>query len=323
MKKFLIQLIIFIIPVGMILVSMEVYLRQNNIYRAKKTFLDNNKQDIEALILGPSYSWRSINPEFLDTKTASLAHEASAINTNMMLFDKYAPQLPKLKYVIFDLSIGFLDTHNEENWESKHLFNIYYDIKSSNNNLEDYFLLSSNFKYYTKLCLSYITDPDNIPAFNDSGFIYKLSKQEDIFRIHEYNSERLKQADVLYRRLDYQNTINEENYHSNIDLLKGLITYCRENKINLIFISPPKSYLNNEKISTEAITRRQKFIDDITPDPYISFWNYENFHEQDINLFYDDTHLNPKGAELFTKTLNRKLDNYLINRNRAEMQSEF
>ncbi|WP_200975068.1 hypothetical protein [Echinicola sp. 20G] len=319
MKTYIKNIILFILPMAVILIPMEIYLRDNT-YQAKSNYLVKNKNQIEAIILGPSYEWRAIDPTSLDIPTASLAHEATAINANIELFEKYAPVLPRLKYVFFDLSLGYMENENPDKWEGSHLFNIYYDIKSKRPELKDNFLLTANFRFYFTLFCSHLSNSNNKEKFNEGGFIYKPAEFNDLFAQYDYNINELEKSGELYKRIMYQNTINDKVYDKNELLLKNLIDYCKNRNIQMIFISPPKFHLNNKAASQEIIERRDQFLSKFKNDPNVIFWNYENFMENDPKFFLDDTHLNPKGAEIFTATLNRKISGYMLKRNRAEIQ---
>ncbi|GGZ21008.1 hypothetical protein GCM10007049_12050 [Echinicola pacifica] len=309
MKKYLVNLALFVLPIAVIFFSMELYLRENY-YKAKKQYLESNKDQVEALILGPSYTWRAIDPLGMDITTASLAHEASAVNTNMMLFSKFAPQLPELKYVFFDLSLGYLENDNNQKWESNHLFNIYYDIQNYESDLKNNWLLTANFKFYTKLFFSYMMDEKNIERYNDAGFIFKLSALYDLFGNADYDIEKLEKSGKLYERLIYQNTVSDERNTKNQEILQQLIGYCKDRGIQVIFLSPPKYYLNNDMASDEVIDRREKFVSKFVDNKDVFFWNYEHTLEDNPRYFLDNTHLNPDGAALFTEIINKELNEF-------------
>ncbi|AWW30811.1 hypothetical protein DN752_12130 [Echinicola strongylocentroti] len=306
MNRFLLNIIAFAIPLGLIFFPMEIYLR-DNIYQAKSDYLTAHKDEIEALIMGPSYTWRGIDPLELEIPTASLAHEASAINTNLMLFDKYGPSLPKLNYVLFDLSLGYMENDNDQKWESNHLFNIYYGIKNYPSEIKNNFLLTANFKFYVKLFCAYMEDEENIERFNESGFVYKVSTYNNLFRSFEYDTVQLKASGELFKRLVYQNTIHDDYYQKNERLLKEMVATCKERGIQVIFVSPPKFHLNNEAATEEIKARREQFLSQFEKDEDVWFWNYEHLLEDNPHYFLDNTHLNPKGAEIFTEIINKRL----------------
>lgn len=189
MKKFILHITCFILPLAVVFIPMELYLRDNS-YQAKSDYLTAHKEEIETLVLGPSYAWRAINPLAMDMPTASLAHEASAINTNMMLFRKFSSQLPRLKYVLFDLSLGYMENDNDQRWESNHLFNIYYDIQNYRADVKNSFLLTANFKFYFKLFCGTMKDDKNVALFNESGFVYDVADYNNLFGTYEYDTAR-------------------------------------------------------------------------------------------------------------------------------------
>ncbi|GGF32026.1 hypothetical protein [Echinicola rosea] len=317
MRKFLINIAAFAFPLVLIFAPMEVYLR-DNIYQAKSDYLEQHKEKIETLILGPSYSWRAINPEGMELPTASLAHEASAINTNLMLFEKFLPQLPRLKYVLFDLSLGYMENDNDQRWESNHLFNIYYDIQNYEPDVKNNFLLTANFRFYFKLFCAYMKDEKNMERYNESGFIYDVSDFNDLFGQYQYDTTKLKASGELFKRLPYQNSIHDECYSKNEKLLADMVAKCKDRGIQVVFVAPPKFWMNNKAATAEVVERRERFLASYEEDDQVVFWNYEHVLEDDPHYFLDDTHLNPQGAEIFTEILNRRLGGLRLNRQQAQ-----
>ncbi|QDH78217.1 hypothetical protein FKX85_03840 [Echinicola soli] len=317
MRKFLINIAAYVFPLALVFIPMEMYLR-DNIYQAKSDYLENHMEEIEALILGPSYSWRAINPVSMEIPTVSLAHEASAINTNLMLFDKFSPQLPRLKYVLFDLSLGYMENDNDDRWESNHLFNIYYDIQNYEPDVKNNFLLTANFRFYVKLFCAYMKDKKNVERFNESGFIYEVSDYNNLFGEYEYDTARLRASGELFKRLSFQNSIHDECYFKNEKLLVDMVEKCKVRGIQVVFIAPPKFCLNNNAATPEVIERRDRFLTTYVDDDQVVFWNYEHVLEDNPHYFLDNTHLNPQGAEIFTEILNKRLSGLHLSRRQAQ-----
>ena len=84
------------------------------------------------------------------------------------------------------------------------------------------------------------------------------------------------------------------------DSLKKIIAICQQNKIKLVLVLPPLFDVMNEKFKESVIQLAGNNI---------AFFEYDHQNQiyKDKNYFYDRTHLNNKGAIIFTG----ELANYL------------
>src|SRR5690606_6316134 len=101
MKKFNHIVLIFIIPILIFGVSMEILLRQiPNDYKAKTHFLNTNASNVETLILGSSHTMYGINPKYIDNSAYNLSHVSQTIDIDFELLKHYKSKMPHLKHVI-------------------------------------------------------------------------------------------------------------------------------------------------------------------------------------------------------------------------------
>lgn len=161
---------------------------------------------------------------------------------------------------------------------------------------------------------------------NPKGFITGSSKS---FRNNTVN--------LLLLRFDYSNkiggyqwlnrfktdslitTINNNNLElnqktdyiseKNIEYLKKIVAFCRDNRVNIFFIrSPQHIYLSSRRNETEFIKIKNEIFEDI------EFLDFNNFPIEN-NEFGDFGHLNYKGAEKFSLWFNGLLDKELLSKN--------
>ena len=80
---------------------------------------------------------------------------------------------------------------------------------------------------------------------------------------------------------------------------------CKTNNLSLIALNAPvhKSLSIRQKVRNEEYLKFMKQF-----DTNIQFWNYEDFSLEN-RYFFDENHLNLKGAEIFSKLINKRLTN--------------
>ena len=113
MKKFLIRLIVFSIPVLILMTSMEIYMRNlKSSYTLKIEALERNKDKVELLILGNSHAFSGVDPNELDLFTINLANANQSIYFDKRIVLKYIDKLTNLKFVLISVdfhSLNFSD----------------------------------------------------------------------------------------------------------------------------------------------------------------------------------------------------------------------
>lgn len=301
MKKFLTKLLILVAPLLVLLVLLEINNRNHDSSSKffQKKLLAENKHELEGVILGPSHTWRSIHPKYIDYKVASLALSGSSPNVDYLIYE-YAKEQVQPSFYIFDLSQMYLAKQNDDDWiKAKKLPYYYPNIKTGA--LTDLFIIRVPLRNY--LFLDY-----KKPKYDRWGFNSEIRAELDIFKQLNYQDSLIlnhpSTQGVLKKQLE--EAINNKT-HLNAVLYKKIISECIEKGVKVVFLSPPKYHLYNENIEERYAIERQEFLDQVVDDEHVFFLNYENFNEHNPKFFFDFNHLNIDGTEAFSKELNKSL----------------
>jgi hypothetical protein len=99
------------------------------------------------------------------------------------------------------------------------------------------------------------------------------------------------------------------------EYLHKIIEHCKVNKINLIFLLPPKRQDYNYFIQTQLLTEHnywwKKFSRIANGEKLIGFYNTLEGYNQD-SIFAEAYHLNEQGQNIYTTWLSKNLNNYRI-----------
>jgi hypothetical protein len=296
MKKLIIRLLIFILPLIVCAICIESYNRVNNTFYAKKEYIEKHKDTIEILILGSSQTWRAINPEYLTISSAPLAHGESSFNIDYLLFKRFVNDFPKLKVIILEASYHTLEDYRDKSWNKNHLFYKYYDINNYGGRvpLTEYFLLSANPKAYINRIISSSISAE-LGEYNEFGYITTTNTTLDETG---YDPENLKNR---------HNIENLKNFKKNIVLLNEMVDYSIEKGIDIVLFSPPKHKRYNQYNIKQKIKRRNRIFEKFTQNQAIHIWNYEKRYQNTDSIFYNEDHLNVNGAKIISKELDIKL----------------
>lgn len=107
----------------------------------------------------------------------------------------------------------------------------------------------------------------------------------------------------------------------NVEYLDKIVEYCKNNKIEIIFIYAPltedelKSYIDFNQV--------HEYYEALAKDYGVEFWDFNYYRDMENlftnNMFQDRKHLNVKGAKLFSEELSNVYNAY----HNGEDMSEF
>lgn len=298
MKKFLKYCILFVLPLIIAAIPLEMMLREvPNPYKYKYEWMQKNAEEVETIVLGSSHTFYGIRPEFLDGKAFSLANVSQDKKQDIFLLEYWASRYKRLKNVIFPISFSTWFSRGLESGAEAYRCR-YYKIYM------DCFLYSDSPLYSLELSdirtaqgkFDKLLEKDNEPEYDEYGWgtTYQLSKKS----MAKWNDGT--EADAAAKRHTAKNwDYIEENYTQ----LQRLVQFCKTHNIQLILVTTPcwKTYTDNldEKQLAKTYELTHKFASEYGL-PYFDYLKDERFIPND---FYDSNHLSDVGAEKFTKIL--------------------
>lgn len=301
MRKFLIKFCLFILPIIFFFGGIEWYVRNlPNAFITKSKYLKENLNSIQTLVLGTSHSQNGINPKYFSKKTANISYGSQDINTDVALLFHYAPKMPNLTTVIFEYDYHRMDIDNPPEFYRFPWYYIFYNIEVKPLSLKQKFsLYFSNPTFFNHIILDRF---ENKPEqkVNKYGFVEKNYTNE--FLQMDYDEQKINQlakVRLANRHKEYSNPIFQKN-KKNINIL---VAYCKQNNIQLVFVSSPlySSYIH-EEISQKA-KRNQRFIDTLKKNFHINYLDLSKSKRFTVKDFSNEDHLNAEGAKKYSKIL--------------------
>lgn len=298
MKKLLLRIILFLLPVIPCLFLAEILIGEvPNNYSFKNEYILTKGAEIETLILGSSHTYFGINPKYLELNSFNLANVSQSIMYDKALICNYMQYLPNLKRVIIPISYFTLPkvpNTGEEEWRKYdylHFMNCETNILSPFN-VKYYSVLASkgiaksfkaNFKYFLLK-----KDQVNCSEFG-FGENSTLSQQKDL----------VSSGDIAAKR--HEN--NNSDFSYNKEILADIVETSKQNQVELYIITTPTLSYYYSHLSKDKLLLMNKTIETICAKnnvKYLNFLKDPRFEEKD---FYDSDHLNSDGAVKFSKLL--------------------
>ncbi len=297
MKIFIKLVVIFLIPLVVILVSIEV-LVQNipNSYDLKTKHLNTNSSKIETLILGNSHSLYGIDPKYFKSKTFNAANVSQSLNIDLATLKAYENGLKSLNTIIIRLSY---DTLNEE-----------LNSTSEAWRLKDY-------KCYTKLKLDY--------KWSHNSEVMTLPFRQHLKSIYKYyfKSIDLNYCSTLGWGTDLKtksttplaitgsatakkHTAKAPNLVlKNKKIIHEILEWCKQKDIKVLLITLPTHATYYKNLNTQQLLEMEDFGKNLQKKystcKYLNMLKDARFTEND---FYDADHLNKNGAKKLSLILN-------------------
>lgn len=306
MRKFIIRTLFFVLPPLLILIAVEVAIRNTpNTFSRKAAYLKENLSEIQVLCLGSSHSQDGIDPALFHVKGANLAFGGQDLHVDSALFFTYVHQMPRLRYVVLELDYHTLETRMESDNYRIPWYYIYHGIElqklPASKKVSLFFSSPTFFTGYLFL----MTQPRMRQLqINEHGFI--TNDHDGYFKKRHFDSSSINQE--FHQRLGARH--GEEDlrvYAENIRKLNGMLSYCRDNNIKVLVITTPayQTYRQNQKPDKRG--RVQCYADSLRLLPFVTYRNFEAAPEFLITDFKNDDHLSREGSIKLTQLLDQEL----------------
>lgn len=290
MKKFIIQALVFLVPILVLAFILEITLRNiPNDYKFKKSQIQLEKESIKTLILGSSHSLYGFNPEYFNEKAFNLAHVSQTIDLDYYMLEKYIEELPQLETVVMRLSYTTLHEQigkTTEAWRLKD-YNLYYNLNVSNKLKYQSEILSVKLKNNTSRFKDYYLNDKKMITVDKSGWA---------FFDQEHSNEKMSVLGFAAARKHKAKDI--KLVKKNVEFLEKIVKLCNKENVNLLLITTPthKRYrenLNKPQLET-VLLAGEKMNNKYSNCRYFNLLDNQSFTDVD---FYDADHLNRYGAK--------------------------
>jgi len=294
MKKFLLTILYFIIPLMVLFVVVEFKLRTiNSEYEKKQKGLLEKSSEIEILILGNSRSDNGLNPAFFSKPAYNLAYGSQTILYDKQLVLKYLPILKKLKYVVLSLDYHSLSSGYLQ--ERDFFYYHYFDINVKNKDFIKEKLSYFFYVYTPKVSIKLLQENKHVKMVNGwSGYDSSISSR----LTERYGKERAQSFDLAINQ-----SRKTKEYIEVQKEYEDLIRFLNENNITPIIITAPCNKPFTKFLDEKNIQYNIEFIQKMKRKYNLVYLNSLNDSAFNVSDFYNNDHLNKKGAEKYTKKI--------------------
>jgi hypothetical protein len=272
-------------------------------------YRDSTRYDL--LYLGSSNVNFEINPYYIDslakTHSYNIGYGGATIETWSMLFFSYLQQHPAPKAIV--LSIDYSVFFQGEDASDPFLFFYYLQNSTANQYLKEKGYKTWLIKGLPFLKFSYFDDYNrtNIITglFGESPF----KKNATVYKGYISNTN----DSVKFAQLE--NDINSPLDKSRITLLYQLLDYCRQNRIQVICLAPPRFYLSDAERNAHLNSASGLLLENVIAKYRLPYKWYDIIGLFPSNQFSDKFHLNKPGSIRYSVMLGHYIDSCLTTAN--------
>lgn len=288
MKKFLITILAFFIPVFCVLAGLEYIVRKApNEYQYKAQWMEKNADRVETLILGTSHAFYGINPSYLGPNAFSLAASAQSLQYDEFLFFKYAPKCKNLKTVILPISYFTLfsrDMEDGSEWWRVINYKVYMDCPYHSSFSKYNFFISNSEPFRAKL--TKIIKGNTIIECDSLGFGYP------IYRKSTPTLDDASVATWVKRHTAKDFSCVEKNKQH----ILRIADYCQSNHVRLVIVTTPTWKTYYERLNHSQLKVMSEFIELLISKYDITYLNYIQDKRFIATDFTDCNHMSCDGA---------------------------
>lgn len=316
MNKFLRKVLIFLImPVIFILLA-DTYLRnKNSLYKEKYRGVVTNKEKVQILILGNSHANYGVDPAGFDDYAYNLANVNQSFYFDKRITLKVLNELEHLKYVLISAdyhSLHFSSQGARNAWS-------YFGngIRYKN---EDYLfeqLSPSLFAYSPKVTLSFLKrDIVNLLNHNGKGVNFPVQKGVDLLDTvnqgfigytgsdyHSFNKKKYKERATVFNEKVKNNEELADVQHD----LEDFIELLQKKRIIPVLYTTPTFSDYNEFLDSLLVKKEKNRFQNLSKKYEVPYWDFMDSDIFQKEMFYDEDHLNKRGAFKFASILNDSL----------------
>jgi len=296
--KFFARVMVYLAPVLLLMLGMEILQRKlPNDYSYKKHQLESKLGEIETLILGTSHTYMGINPALFEGTAFNLASTAQTLYFDRFLFEKYAPDMPKLKRLILPVSYSSLGSEsylNPGDFNKSYHYAFFYGSDAFIKKLAPRrFSLVSLFTVKRSIdrSIDFYFEGDDLVECNELGWYAGDEAPKPLQKSGETTGQL---HDSFY---------SEDLVPINTAHVAAILQSCKAANIEVYLVSMPMYSSYMEHVTSERYEVMQRTVDSLSQayqSPYFNYTYDPGFKTED---YFDSNHLNEQGANTFTKKL--------------------
>jgi len=296
MRKFLLRVILFLVPVIFVLAVAEWYMRTiPNTYRMKNEWMLQNGSRVKTLLLGNSHGYYGLVPSAMGDSIFNLCNVSQRLAQDYFLLCHYADRYDALKQVILVAdNSNIFDIPMECDEPARVTYYQLYMGYRAHSMFSQYGFELSNMGYFhQKLRYHYQGQSVMCDSLGWGNNYVVADRNPD---------------DFLYKNVREHLFVNWEYTYRNLSYIDSIASWCQQHQVKLILLQTPvcKDY------TRKAPAWQLHFVNAMTNSCCAKYGAVKCDYSRDArfrdNDFFDSDHLSDQGAYKFSAILAHDLE---------------
>ncbi len=305
MKPFLLRALLYLLPLLVLLAVVEASLRSvPNDYSFKHDRLRENGASFQFLVLGNSHAYMGVDPSQMRHKGFNAANISQDHSFDRALLERYASDLPNLKFVLLPVSYASIGARLEtgkEAWRVKN-YTLYMDVTERSTQPDHWLELMNRpmRDQVTMLRAWWGKGKDNRSCNSHGAGQQKRPKDFD-------PGTSAAKASARHRAR------SSDGVEANRSELERIVAFASQRGIKVIIFMPPSTDAYNRSLDdgqlNMAIAMGEQLAHDNELVEFHNFMDETGFVDAD---FGDADHLGPSGAAKLSRLLDELMDQPIV-----------
>ncbi len=221
------------------------------------------------------------------------------------LLERYVDQMKHLEVAFLEVSeTRLLMDDGVDQWNSN-VYWIHYGLPYNVNvwNPQSYFHITQAYDFFKPIVWKSISGKNDALKIDEQG--YTIENHEGRFEALDFDRKKIEDSFQMV----YDFKIKEQVVQYNIQQLLGTIRMLGSRGVQVILVHPPfyKTFIAG--MPQKWVSRSSEILDEIVTSEHVQLWDFTASMENLPELFFNDNHLNLRGAQKWTHMLLDSLQN--------------
>lgn len=295
MPSFLKKISLYLLPIALLAIGLEFYVESiPNSYTYKRQYMEQHAAQIQTLVLGSSYAYDGIDAELLPA-AFNLANSSQCFEDDYHLLANYLPVMDSLQTVILPLSYSSLQMVSSSN--RRGYYTIYMDLYPRWP-ISKYSFECFNLELAMKKIVKYLLNEDVVRCD---------SLGQRIGHTLAARPADWQDTEALVRNDRFVGPAAQPYIEENIQWLHQMAELCAGRGVTLCLVAMPMLAEYRHAMPQEQIECMELVLQELAAQyDCVQVLDYQSWGSEDD--FWNATHLNRMGAELFTTKLAHDID---------------
>jgi len=295
MRKFLLRIVFFLIPVIVLLIGAEIYIRSiPNSYKLKNDWMLRNGHTVSTLLLGNSHGYYALVPSEMGHGVFNLCNVSQRLEHDYFLLRRYESEYKTLRRVILVA-------------DNSNLFDI--PMETEEPARIAYYQLYMGYRAYSMLS-SYGFEICNMTYFMQKLKYHSQGKSlmcdslgwGDNYIVADRNPDNF-----IFKNVREHHFVNWESTLRNRAYMDSIAAWCQQHRVELVLLQTPVCEDYTKKADAWQLQLVNAMVDSCCTQYGARKYDYScDKHFRDTD-FFDSDHLSDQGARKFSRILARDL----------------